>query len=130
MQSKNRLKTPPRGKLEIRADILHAIRAGPCGREIITRIQRKAGLWGNYKRLDFEISELMGRGFVEGAPGSGTRNILDHVDGPQRIGSEHPVYSLTDRGRIWLESYDLLVDEAFGSAQCDTIAQSAELGQK
>lgn len=114
-------KTTPRGKLEIRADVLRAICSGPGGKEIITKIARKARLKGFEERLDFEITDLIERGFVQA--GSNGRS-------PQRIGREHPVYSLTERGNMWLQSYDLLVNEAFGCRECDTMLQPQELGQK
>lgn len=122
MQSKDRL---VRGKLEIRAAILRAIRDGPNGKEVITKIASKANLKGYYARLDSEIADLLERGLVESAE-SVTRNIIAHVDSPERIGSQHPVYSLTDKGSICLESYDLLVNEMFGTSHVIISEQPSE----
>ena len=94
-----------RSKLEARADILRAIRDGPCGKEIQTHVMYKANLsWIVMRRY---LSELQSWNMVSET--SKLRQVKGNpIDGPD-VPMGHRVLALTDRGRMWLESYELLL---------------------
>jgi predicted transcriptional regulator len=95
-----------RSRLQMKGDLLRAIREGPCGKELKTHLMYKANL--DWTRTEELLRELEKNQMISFELTNNQHGKDPTIHGPE-VAKGHKVVTLTDRGRVWLESYELLI---------------------
>lgn len=104
-----------RSQFETLADVLRVIREGPDGKQSITHVMYKANL-----------SFAVARDYVRDLEEKGLLEQLGRMPGDTFLKNARRIYSLTNKGRIWLQSYQLLRGEMF--PDIDAMPQMEDYG--
>jgi predicted transcriptional regulator len=97
-----------RNRMESRADILRAIRAGPCGKDLATHVMYKSNLSWTVMQEFLRELEQMKMVAIE-RKDNRFRGRDATIDGPEAPHGAR-VIVLTQRGRDWLASYEKLLE--------------------
>jgi predicted transcriptional regulator len=97
-----------RNRMESRADILRAIRAGPCGKDLATHVMYKSNLsWSVMQEFLRELQQMKMVAVERKDNRSRSRDVT--IDGPEAPQGTR-IIVLTQRGREWLASYEKVLE--------------------
>lgn len=93
-----------RSRIETRADVLRAIRAGPCGKELATHVMYRSNTsWTIMQDYLRELETMKMIAFERKDNRFRGRDIT--IDGPEASQGSR-IIVLTQRGRDWLAAYE------------------------
>lgn|SRR5487761_106575 len=92
-----------RNRIESRADILRAIRGGPCGKDIATHVMYKSNL--SWTVMQDYLRELEQMKMIAFELKDNRRGRDATIDGPE-VPQGTRIIVLTQRGRDWLAAYE------------------------